>query len=151
MIWLAENWVAIVSTISIPIAWIFGGKQAKKVEIKNSNGDFLSKVQNIYDGLVEDLKSDREQLKACNIEQDQKINDLTNDVRSLQKQFNDLYLSYSLEVEKSASWMNKYFEKEKENQDLKHQITQVEKRCKSLEEHILKIEKELKTYKQANK
>ena len=71
MIWLAENWVAIVSTISIPIAWIFGGKQAKKVEIKNSNGDFLSKVQNIYDGLVEDLKSDREQLKACNIEQDQ--------------------------------------------------------------------------------
>ena len=151
MNFILENWVALISTISIPIAWIFGGKQAKKVEIKNSNGDFLSKVQAIYDGLVEDLKSDREELKACNVEQSQDITDLRNDVRSLQKQFNDLYISYSLEVEKSASWMSKYFEKEKENQLLKNQIAQVEKRCKSLEEHILKVEKELKTYKQANK
>jgi chromosome segregation ATPase len=143
MIWLLENWLAVVSTISIPIAWIFGGKQAKKVEIKNSNGDFLNKVQTIYDSLVDDLKADRDELKACNIEQDNNIKDLRNDVRSLQKQFNDLYLSYSLEVEKSASWMSKYFEKEKENQVLKNQITQVEKRCKSLEEHIKKIEKEL--------
>ena len=143
MIWLLENWVAIVSTISIPIAWIFGGKQAKKVEIKNSNGDFLTKVQGIYDALVEDLKTDRDELKACNVQQDDNIKELRNDVRSLQKQFNDLYLSYSLEVEKSASWMSKYFEKEKENQVLKNQITQVEKRCKSLEEHIKKIEKEL--------
>lgn len=151
MNFILENWVALISTISIPIAWMFGGKQAKKVEIKNSNGDFLSKVQAIYDGLVEDLKSDREELKACNVEQNKDITDLRNDVRSLQKQFNDLYISYSLEVEKSASWMSKYFEKEKENQLLKNQIAQVEKRCKSLEEHILKVEKELKTYKQANK
>ena len=143
MIWLIENWLAIVSTISIPIAWIFGGKQAKKVELKNSNGDFLNKVQTIYDGLVDDLKADRDELKAFNIQQDDNIKELRNDVRSLQKQFNDLYLSYSLEVEKSASWMSKYFEKEKENQVLKNQITQVEKRCKSLEEHIKKIEKEL--------
>lgn len=143
MIWLLENWLAVVSTISIPIAWIFGGKQAKKVEIKNSNGDFLNKVQTIYDSLVDDLKADRDELKACNVQQDDNIKELRNDVRSLQKQFNDLYLSYSLEVEKSASWMSKYFEKEKENQVLKNQITQVEKRCKSLEEHIKKIEKEL--------
>ena len=129
MIWLAENWVAIVSTISIPIAWIFGGKQAKKVEIKNSNGDFLTKVQNIYDGLVEDLKSDREQLKACNIEQDQKINDLSNDVRSLQKQFNDLYLAYAKEVEASKYWKDKfdalelkYIVLEKDHEALKKQF-----------------------------
>ena len=41
MIWLLENWVAVVSTLSIPIAWIFGGKQAKKVELKN----YLSTIQ----------------------------------------------------------------------------------------------------------
>jgi chromosome segregation ATPase len=151
MVWFIENWLAVLGILSAPLAWVFGGKQAKKVELKNSNGDFLNKVQTIYDGLVDDLKADRDELKAFNIQQGKDIADLRNDVKNLQKQFNDLYLNYSLEVEKSASWMNKYFEKEKENQLLKNQITQVEKRCKSLEEHILKVEKELKTYKQANK
>ena len=84
MNFILENWLAIISTISIPIAWIFGGKQAKKVEIKNSNGDFLTKVQGIYDGLVEDLKTDRDELKACNVEQSKDIADLRNDVGSLE-------------------------------------------------------------------
>ena len=137
MIWLAENWVAIVSTISIPIAWIFGGKQAKKVEIKNSNGDFLSKVQNIYDGLVEDLKSDREQLKSCNIEQDQKINDLTNDVRSLQKQFNDLYMAYAKEVEASKYWKDKFNE--------------LEGKYLVLEKDHEALKKQFESYKKSNK
>ena len=112
MNFILENWVALISTISIPIAWIFGGKQAKKVEIKNSNGDFLSKVQAIYDGLVEDLRSDREELKACNVEQSQDITDLRNDVRSLQKQFNDLYISYAKEVEASKYSKDKFDELE---------------------------------------
>jgi len=112
MIWLLENWVAIISTISIPIAWIFGGKQAKKVEIKNSNGDFLNKVQTIYDSLVDDLKADRDELKACNVQQDDNIKELRNDVRSLQKQFNDLYLAYAKEVEASKYWKDKFDELE---------------------------------------
>ena len=129
MIWLLENWALIVSTISIPIAWIFGGKQAKKIELKNSNGDFLTKVQNIYDGLVEDLKSDREELRACNVEQSKDIADLRNDVRSLQKQFNDLYLAYAKEVEASKYWKDKfdalelkYIALEKDHESLKKQF-----------------------------
>jgi chaperonin cofactor prefoldin len=47
--------------------------------------------------------------------------------------------------------MKKYFEIEKENQQLKEQISKVELRCKSLEEHIKKIEKELTEHKKANK
>jgi septation ring formation regulator EzrA len=134
MIWLLENWVAIVSTISIPIAWIFGGKQAKKVEIKNSNGDFLNKVQTIYDALVDDLKADRDELKACNVEQSNDIADLRNDVRSLQKQFNDLYLAYAKEVEASKYWKDKfdvlegkYIQLERDHEALKKQFESYKK------------------------
>lgn len=113
-----ENWLAIVGLLSAPLAWVFGGKQAKKAEIKNVNGDFLTKVQTIYDGLVEDLKADRDELKACNVEQDSQIKELRNDVRSLQKQFNDLYLSYAKEVEASTFWKEKFSELEKKYNQL---------------------------------
>lgn len=134
MIWLLENWVAIISTISIPIAWVFGGKQAKKVELKNSNGDFLNKVQTIYDALVDDLKADRDELKACNIEQSNDIAELRNDVRNLQKQFNDLYLAYAKEVEASKYWKDKfdvlegkYIQLEKDHEALKKQFESYKK------------------------
>ena len=134
MNWFLENWMAIVSTISIPVAWVFGGKQAKKVEIKNSNGDFLTKVQNIYDALVEDLKTDRDELRACNVEQSKDIADLRNDVRSLQKQFNDLYLAYAKEVEASKYWKDKfdvlegkYIQLEKDHEALKKQFESYKK------------------------
>jgi len=129
MDFIFNNWFNIVTVLGIPLAWIFGGRQAKKVEIKNSNGDFLNKVQTIYDSLVDDLKTDRDELKACNIEQDQNIKDLRNDVRSLQKQFNDLYLSYAKEVEASTFWKEKfteletkYIQLEKDHEELKKQF-----------------------------
>lgn len=134
MIWLLENWVAVVSTLSIPVAWVFGGKQAKKVELKNSNGDFLNKVQTIYDALVDDLKADRDELKACNVEQSNDIADLRNDVRSLQKQFNDLYLAYAKEVEASKYWKDKfdvlegkYIQLERDHEALKKQFESYKK------------------------
>ena len=134
MNWFLENWMAIVSTITIPVAWVFGGKQAKKVELKNSNGDFLTKVQNIYDSLVEDLKTDRDELRACNVEQSNDIAELRNDVRSLQKQFNDLYLAYAKEVEASKYWKDKfddlegkYMQLEKDHEALKKQFESYKK------------------------
>lgn len=134
MNWFLENWMAIVSTLSIPVAWVFGGKQAKKVELKNSNGDFLNKVQTIYDALVDDLKADRDELKACNVEQSKDIADLRNDVRSLQKQFNDLYLAYAKEVEASKYWKDKfdvlegkYIQLERDHEALKKQFESYKK------------------------
>ena len=137
MVWLLENWLAVISTISIPIAWIFGGKQAKKVELKNSNGDFLSKVQNIYDGLVQDLKEDRDELKACNIQQTKEISDLRSDVKDLQKQFNDLYLNYAKEVESSKYWKDKFDD--------------LENKYKILEQDHEALKKQFENYKKSNK
>ena len=126
-----ENWLAIVGLLSAPLAWVFGGKQAKKAEIKNVNGDFLTKVQTIYDGLVEDLKADRDELKACNIEQDGQIKELRNDVRSLQKQFNDLYLSYAKEVEASTFWKEKFSELERKYTQLEQDHEELKKQFES--------------------
>lgn len=126
-----ENWLAIVGLLSAPLAWIFGGKQAKKAEIKNVNGDFLTKVQAIYDGLVEDLKADRDELKACNIEQDKNIKDLRSDVRNLQEQFNNLYLSYAKEVEASTFWKEKFSELEKKYNQLEKDHEELKKQFES--------------------
>jgi hypothetical protein len=169
MVWLIENWLAIVSTISIPIAWIFGGKQAKKTELKKANVevkkeelDYANLTRDYFLTREEDLKKEKEDLKVyLNSVKDEskkereyyreKQNELRKLIESLQDKFDKISLNYALEVEKSDSWMKKYFEIEKENQELKNQITKVEIRCKSLEDHIKKIEKELAEQKKLSK
>lgn len=132
-----NNWLTIVSTISIPVAWVFGGKQAKNAELKNVNGDFITKVQAIYDSLVEDLRSDRDMLKAINIEQDKKIQQLQDDLTGLQKQFNDLYLAYAKEVESSKYWKDKF--------------DGLEKKYNQLEADHEALKKQFETYKKSHK
>lgn len=138
MNFFVDNAFTIIGTIITPIlAFLLGGWQAKKAEIKNVNGDFLSKVQTIYDGLVEDLKSDRDELKACNVEQDQNIRELRNDVKGLQKQFNELYLSYAREMEVSSAWKEKF--------------EALEEKYKQLEQDHEALKKEFETYKAKHK
>ena len=137
MNWLVDNWILLIGAVTTPIAWIFGGKQAKKAELKNVNGDFLNKVQGIYDALVDDLKADRDMLKSYNLEQDKKINELQTDFKGLQKQFNDLYLAYAKEVESSKHWKEKF-------EDL-------EKKYNELEKDHEALKKQFESYKKTNK
>ena len=137
MNWLVDNWMLLIGAVTTPIAWIFGGKQAKKAELKNVNGDFLNKVQGIYDALVDDLKADRDMLKSYNLEQDKKIEELQTDFKGLQKQFNDLYLAYAKEVESSKHWKEKF-------EDL-------EKKYNELEKDHETLKKQFESYKKTNK
>jgi predicted RNase H-like nuclease (RuvC/YqgF family) len=137
MNWLVDNWMVLIGAVTTPIAWIFGGKQAKKAELKNVNGDFLNKVQGIYDALVDDLKADRDMLKSYNLEQDKKIEELQTDFKGLQKQFNDLYLAYAKEVESSKHWKEKF-------EDL-------EKKYNELEKDHETLKKQFESYKKTNK
>lgn len=137
MEWLLDNWMLLIGVITTPIAWIFGGKQAKKAELKNVNGDFLNKVQTIYDSLVDDLKADRDMLKSCNLEQDKKIQELQTDFKGLQKQFNDLYLAYAKEVEASKYWKDKFDD--------------LEKKYNQLEADHEALKKQFETYKKSHK
>lgn len=92
-----ENWVAILGFLSAPLAWIFGGKQAKKVEIKKANGDAVATMQSVYDQFLTDYK-DRmaEVMTDLNLVKDHN--------RELQTQFNKIQLDYAKEVERSQNW-----------------------------------------------
>jgi len=131
MNWILENWQGILGGGSLTtIITYFVNRNSNKA-------DLIAKIQGIYDGLVSDLKTDREELKSCHIEQDSKIKQLSSDVRDLQKQFNDLYISYAKEVEASAFWKEKF-------SDLEKKYTQLEADHETLK-------KEFETYKKNHK
>lgn len=89
--WFSQNWQSIVGTgtITTIINYFFNKK--------NSKADFLTKVEGIYSGLVDELKEDRESLKGD-------IKEFKLDLRSLQDQFNTIQLAYAREVEVSQNW-----------------------------------------------
>lgn len=89
--WFSQNWQSIVGTgtITTIINYFFNKK--------NSKADFLTKVEGIYSGLVDELKEDRESLKT-------EIKEFKLDLRSLQDQFNTIQLAYAREVEVSQNW-----------------------------------------------
>jgi len=116
MNWIIENWQGILGGGSLTtIITYFTNK-------KNSKADFLTKVENIYSGLVDELKSDREGLK-------EDIKQLRIDYRNIQSQFNDIQLAYAKEVEQSQNWeklhrelTDKYNELSRDHEKLKREF-----------------------------
>ena len=92
-----ENWLAIVGLLSAPLAWVFGGKQAKKVEIKKANGDAVATMQSVYDQFLQDYKDRMNEVMAD-------LNFVKDHNRELQTQFNKIQLDYAKEVERSQNW-----------------------------------------------
>lgn len=147
MVWLSMNWeiiLGILGVLSTPVAWVFGGKQAKKVEIKNSSADFIEKMQGIYDKWVEDgdkkqseLKQDIETLKS-------EMKDMRNHERELQKQFNTIQLAYAKEVEQSQNW-------EKLHRELTEKYNSLEKAHEELKQFCTKLKLELDKHKKDTK
>jgi chromosome segregation ATPase len=89
--WLAENWQGIVGAGTLTS---LGNYFANR---KNLKADFLTKVENLYSGLADELKSERETLK-------EEVRQLREDCRNIQNQFNQVQLSYAKEVEQSQNW-----------------------------------------------
>jgi len=130
MNFLLENWLALISTISIPIAWIFGGKQAKKVEIKKASADAVATMQGVYDEFLSHYKermaevmSELTTVKASNVD--------------IQRQFNEIHLQLAKEVEASNYWKDKFGELE-----VKYVL---------LEKDHEALKKQFENYKKANK
>jgi len=98
MNWLSENWQGILGGGSITTIVNYF------VNRKTNKADFIEKIQSIYDKWVEDnqirnaeLKEDRDLLKS-------ELQNLKEDFRELQKQFNSIQLAYAKEVEQSQNW-----------------------------------------------
>ncbi len=127
MIWLLENWLAVVSTISIPIAWIFGGKQAKKVEIKKASADAIATMQGVYDEFLSHYKDRMNEVVV-------ELNIVKKSNIDLQNQFNEIHLQLAKEVEASRYWKDKfdvlegkYIVLEKDHEALKKQFENYKK------------------------
>jgi chromosome segregation ATPase len=132
MNWLLDNWALILGTVTTPIAWIFGGKQAKKVEIKKANGDAVATMQSVYDQFLQDYKDRMNEVMSD-------LNFVKDHNRELQTQFNKIQLDYARETEVSNDWKQKYY-------DIKLYCDQIEKHCKELEIKVTDLEKRLSVY-----
>lgn len=129
MEFISEHWITLLGGGSITgfFGWVFYGR-------KNQNAEFTSKVQGIYDNLVEDLKKDREELKEENTrikkEHREDVVYFRNELdalrtlnSALQEQFNTINTAYVTEVESSKKWERLYDELLKEVVGLRNQVS----------------------------
>jgi len=137
MNFIFENWLAIISTVSIPIAWIFGGKQAKSVEIKKANGDAVATMQSVYDQFLSDYKDRMSELMT-------ELTSVKTSNIGLQSQFNEIQLQYAKEAEKSQNW-------EKLHRELISKYTLLEKEYEQLKSDHDKLKIDFDKYKKINK
>lgn len=136
---ISSNWGTILGGGSITgfLGWIFYGR-------KNNNAEFTTKVQEIYDNLVEDLKKDREFLKSENaqlkaertIDKEyfrSEIDKSDKKISTLQGQFNSMNISYTKEVEVSQNWEKLYRELSLKYDDLSKKYDAVLTKLKIVE------------------
>ena len=159
MNWIIDNWQGLVGggSLTTIVAYI--------VNRQNNKADLLTKISGLYDGLFDDIKQSKDELKEQNAEWKEIIKSYTDDFRELrqsqsmlQGQFNDLNVAYTKEVEKSQYWMQKYDELDKKYNELmsKHeevikQNEHLEGLCEGLKTAHNKLQKEFENYKKSNK
>ena len=90
MNFLADNWAAIIGYITVPIAWVFGGRMKAKT-------DAVSNMQNMYNGFLEDYKDRMSEVMN-------ELSEMRTHNRELQNKFNEIQLSYAKEIEVSQNW-----------------------------------------------
>ena len=90
MNFLADNWASIIGYISVPIAWVFGGRMKAKT-------DAVSTMQNMYNGFLEDYKDRMTEVMT-------ELSEMRKHNRELQNKFNEIQLSYAKEIEVSQNW-----------------------------------------------
>jgi len=142
--WFFENWMVLVGAITTPIAWIFGGKQAKaqelkkgEAEIKRGNADAVATMQGVYDQFLEDYKV---RMSEVMIE----LTDVKDHYKGLQKQFNDIQLAYAKEVERSQNW-------EKLHRELTDKYKVLEKDYDELKSLYEKLKQDFDRHRKASK
>lgn len=136
---ISSNWGVLLGGGSVTglVGWIFYGR-------KNNNAEFTSKVQAIYDNLVEDLKKDREFLKEENSQLKKErvidkeyfrseMDKSDKKISALQGQFNSMNISYTKEVEVSQNWEKLYRELSLKYDDLSKKYDAVLTKLKIVE------------------
>ena len=116
---LLDNLVTIIGFLGVPLAYIFGGKRAKELElkskettIKKDDSDALKSMQEVYNSFLEDYK-----LRMVEVMSE--ITAIKKHNKDLQLQFNEINLLYHKEIEKSKNWEKKHNELQTAHDKLK--------------------------------
>ena len=102
---IIENWQLLLTSISIPIAWIFGGKQKANVSLKKENADATITIQGMYETFALQYKQQYESVLL--------------EVEGLRKHVADLDLRNAITIEASQTWEKKFNDLQKEHDALK--------------------------------
>ncbi len=120
MNFFADNWLALMGYISVPVAWVFGGRMKAKT-------DAVTSMQLMYDGFLNDYKDRMADVMS-------ELSEIRTHNRELQNKFNEIQLSYAKEVEVSQNWERqhkileaKYNKLQKDYDTLKLEVNKLKK------------------------
>jgi len=113
---LLENWQLLLTSISIPIAWVFGGKQRANVSLKKENADATITIQGMYETFALQYK---QQYEAVILE-----------VQGLKKEVVELNFRNGIITEASQNWEKKFNDLQKEHDALKKAFDNLKKSMK---------------------
>jgi phage shock protein A len=133
---ILQYWEIIVGAfglLSAPIMFFLGGKQKQNVELKKSNADAVGTMQSVYDQFLADYKNRMVEVMS-------ELSEVKETNKTLQKQFNEITISYAREVEMSQNW-------EKLHRELKDKYNILEGQYEKLKEDHDKLKKDFDKYK----
>ena len=110
MNWI-EYWREFVFVAGLLGAWVTGRK-SKEIKLKTEGADAISALQRIYDKYIEHNSAITQELTL-------RLNQVESHNRDLQKNFNDMQISYAVVVGESKKFEAKYNLLLKEHEQLK--------------------------------
>jgi len=155
-----DNWQFFIGSFSGLILYIVRDRYLDRinrkkgdVEIKKEELDYANETREYFLLREGDLKTEKEELKEefklyrdeAKAEREyyrEKQGELRLSINNLQDKFDKMALNYALEVEKSEKWMQKFFQMEKENKDLKDEVSTLTDKYETLERHHEELKKD---------
>jgi len=141
MSWFVDNWLEIIGSTALSgaVGWFFGGKQAKRVELKKGNADATQSMADLYGTFLEDYKARMAEVMSELIE-------VKNHNKELQLQFNKIQLDYAREVERSQNWEKLHREMKTKYDALEKEYDEIKKENEKMRGEIDRLKKEFKKY-----
>lgn len=121
------------AVLGYPLAWYFGGKKKIDSDIKKNDIDAISTMSDMYGAFLTQYKTRMDEMQF-------EVTCVKGHYRAIQKQFNDMSLAYSREVEVSQNW-------EKLHKELKEKYDELEKNYEALKKDHDALKKDYEKYK----
>ena len=121
------------AVLGYPLAWYFGGKRKSDSETKKNEVDVVTAISEMYNTFLVQYKSRMDEMQL-------EVHGVKDHCRTIQKQFNDMSLAYTREVEVSQNW-------EKLHNELKGKYDELEKNYEALKKDHDALKKDYQKYK----